>query len=160
MKIFKSSNSKEVNIITFLVSIIFMLIMFTLFYGTSVQMNIYLKIFITLLIIIGTLYFYSNSLREVELTKESLILKKNIGKKIIEIQNIDSIDKIQFSNLTSTISSKGFFGFNGFLMDDSITLINNRNKIVRVSTLGKKYLLSVDNPDELILNFTNNKNYS
>ena len=45
-------------------------------------------------------------------------------------------------------------------MDDSITLINNRKKIVRVSTLEKKYLISVDNPEDLIDNIENKKNYS
>ena len=74
--------------------------------------------------------------------------------------NIESVNKVEFSNLTSTFSSKGFFGFNGNLMDNSITLINNRKKIVRISTLGKKYLLSVDNPGELVKDFESKKNYS
>ena len=99
-------------------------------------------------------------MKEIKLTDKFLILKKNIGQKIIDLHNIESVDKIEFSNLTSTISSKGFFGFNGNLMDNSITLINNRRKIVRISTLGKKYLLSVDNPEELIKDIENKKNYS
>lgn len=102
----------------------------------------------------------SDQLKEIKLTDKFLILKKNIGQKIIDLHNIESVDKIEFSNLTSTISSKGFFGFNGNLMDNSITLINNRRKIVRISTLGKKYLLSVDNPEELIKDIENKKNYS
>ena len=108
------------------------------------RINIYLKTFIVLIITIGIIYFYSNSLKEIKLTDKFLILKKNVGQQIIDLHNIESINKIEFSNLTSTISSKGFFGFNGNLMDDSITLINNRKKIVRVSTLEKKYLISVD----------------
>ena len=140
--------------------IIFALIIFTIFYGQTAEINIYLKIFIFLIITIGIIYFYSNSLKEIKLTDKFLILKKNIGQKIIDLHNIESVDKIEFSNLTSTISSKGFFGFNGNLMDNSITLINNRRKIVRISTLGKKYLLSVDNPEELIKDIENKKNYS
>ena len=160
MKVFKSSNSTEVKIITTLTLIIFALIIFTIFYGQTAEINIYLKIFIFLIITIGIIYFYSNSLKEIKLTDKFLILKKNIGQKIIDLHNIESVDKIEFSNLTSTISSKGFFGFNGNLMDNSITLINNRRKIVRISTLGKKYLLSVDNPEELIKDIENKKNYS
>ena len=160
MKVFKSSNSTEVKIITTLTLIIFALIIFTIFYGQTAEINIYLKIFIFLIITIGIIYFYSNSLKEIKLTDKFLILKKNIGQKIIDLHNIESVDKIEFSNLTSTISSKGFFGFNGNLMDNSITLINNRRKIVRISTLGKKYLLSVDNPGELVKDFESKKNYS
>ncbi len=160
MKVFKSSNSTEVKTITTLTLIIFTLIIFSIFYGQTVEINIYLKIFIFLIITIGTIYFYSNSLKEVKLTDKYLILRKNIGQKIIDLHNIESVSKIEFSNLTSTFSSKGFFGFNGNLMDNSITLINDRKKIVRISTLGKKYLLSVDNPDELVKNVEIKKNYS
>ena len=160
MKVFKSSNSTEVKIITTLTLIIIALIIFTIFYGQTAEINIYLKIFIFLIITIGIIYFYSNSLKEIKLTDKFLILKKNVGQQIIDLHNIESINKIEFSNLTSTISSKGFFGFNGNLMDDSITLINNRKKIVRVSTLEKKYLISVDNPEDLIDNIENKKNYS
>ena len=160
MKVFKSSNSTEVKIITTLTLIIFALIIFTIFYGQTAEINIYLKIFIFLIITIGIIYFYSNSLKEIKLTDKFLILKKNVGQQIIDLHNIESVNKIEFSNLTSTISSKGFFGFNGNLMDDSITLINNRKKIVRVSTLEKKYLISVDNPEDLIDNIENKKNYS
>jgi len=160
MKVFTSSNSTEVKIITVLTLIIFVLIIFSIFYGQTSVINIYLKIFISLIIAIGTIYFYSNSLKEVKLTEKYLILKKNIGQKKIDLQNIESVNKVEFSNLTSTFSSKGFFGFNGNLMDNSITLINNRKKIVRISTLGKKYLLSVDNPGELVKDFESKKNYS
>ncbi len=160
MKVFKSSNSTEVKIITTLTLIIFALIIITIFYGQTTEINIYLKTFIVLSITIGIIYFYSNSLKEIKLTDKFLILKKNVGQQIIDLHNIESINKIEFSNLTSTISSKGFFGFNGNLMDDSITLINNRKKIVRVSTLEKKYLISVDNPEDLIDNIENKKNYS
>lgn len=160
MKVFKSSNSKEVKIITSLTLIIFTLIIFTLFYSQAIEINIYLKIFILLFIIIGTIYFYSNSLKEIKLTDKYLILKKNIGQKTIELDSIETIRKIEFSNLTSTTSSKGFFGFNGNLMDDSIMLINNRKKMLRISTLGKNYLLSADNPYELVKNFESKKNYS
>ncbi len=160
MKVFKSSNSTEVKIITTLTLIIFALIIITIFYGQTAEINIYLKTFIVLIITIGIIYFYSNSLKEIKLTDKFLILKKNVGQQIIDLHNIESVNKIEFSNLTSTISSKGFFGFNGNLMDDSITLINNRKKIVRVSTLEKKYLISVDNPEDLIDNIENKKNYS
>ena len=81
MKVFTSSNSTEVKIITVLTLIIFALIIFSIFYGQTSVINIYLKIFISLIIAIGTIYFYSNSLKEVKLTEKYLILKKNIGQK-------------------------------------------------------------------------------
>lgn len=158
MKIFKSSNSTEVKIITSFTLAVFALIIFSLFYGRITE-NIYLKIFILLIITIGTLYFYSNSLNKIKLTDKYLILEKNVGQRIIDLQNIDSMKKIEFSNLTSTISSKGFFGFNGNLMDSSITLLNDRKKILKISANGKSYLLSVDNPDELISNVKSQKNF-
>lgn len=104
------------------------------------------------------MYFYANSLKKVKITDKYLILQKNIGYQMIPLNNIKSVNTAEFSNLTATFSSKGFFGFNGTLMDDTVTFVNDRKNMVKISTSEKKYLLSVNSPNEFIRDIINRNN--
>ncbi|MDY3338731.1 PH domain-containing protein [Riemerella anatipestifer] len=155
MKVFKSSNSTEVNIITGLTLIILSLLIVTLFYNNISE---YIKFGVVLIISLVAIYFYANSLKKVKITDKYLILQKNIGYQMIPLGDIKSVNKTEFSNLTATFSSKGFFGFNGVLMDDTVTFVNDRKNMVNISTSKKKYLLSVNTPNEFIRDIINRNN--
>ncbi|AQY22887.1 PH domain-containing protein [Riemerella anatipestifer] len=159
MKVFKSSNSTEVNIITGLTLIILSLLIVALFYNNiSEEVNVYFKFGILLIVSLVAMYFYANSLKKIKITDKHLILQKNIGCQMIPLDNIKSVNKAEFSNLTATFSSKGFFGFNGTLMDDTVTFVNDRKNMVKISTFEKKYLLSVNTPNEFIRDIINSSN--
>ena len=97
------------------------------------------------------LYFYSNSLKEVMIEDNTLILKKNIGRIEIKISEIDSIKKVSPSAITMTTGSKGFFGFIGSSMDGSVSFVKDRSQMVQlITTSNKKYLISCDNSKVLI----------
>jgi len=49
-----------------------------------------------------------------------------------------------------TYGSKGVFGYIGNTMDDSISMVNDRKKMVRIITKEKKYTISSDRPKDLI----------
>ncbi|MCO7319837.1 PH domain-containing protein, partial [Riemerella anatipestifer] len=157
--VFKSSNSTEVNIITGLTLIILSLLIVTLFYNNIGEyVNVYFKFGVLLIISLVAIYFYANSLKKVKITDKYLILQKNIGYQMIPLGDIKSVNKTEFSNLTATFSSKGFFGFNGVLMDDTVTFVNDRKNMVNISTSKKKYLLSVNTPNEFIRDIINRNN--
>lgn len=79
-----------------------------------------------------------------------IILKKNIGQINIPKSDILEVNRLNFSNLTMTAGSKGVFGFIGNTMDDSVSFVKDRKKMLRITTQNKKYILSSENADELV----------
>lgn len=101
--------------------------------------------------ILGTLiYFYSNSLNKIILEKDAIILKKNIGQIYIPKHAILEVSRLNFSNLTMTYGSKGFFGFIGKTMDGSSSFVKDRKKMIRITTRSKKYIVSSEDADEIV----------
>lgn len=102
-------------------------------------------------LIIGTvIYFYATALEKIMLEKDNLILKKKVGKITISKIDIISVNKLEYSNLTMTCGSKGFFGFIGSTMDDSVSLVKDRKNMLRIVTKDKKYIVSAEKRGELI----------
>lgn len=148
--IFTSKSSKEVKIMSALSIVVLALII-----GSVILMNVSGMAFVTRIIIVGLIflaffYYFSISLKKIILSQKFIILEKNIGSEKIDIQTVSKTELLALSNLTATFSSKGFFGFNGRLMDDSKTLVNDRSKMVKIYTPAKNYVVSCDEPERLI----------
>lgn len=102
-------------------------------------------------VLLGTLfYYYSNSIRNVAVTENGLILHKNIGKIKIVFSELESAKTMEYSALPMSVGSKGVFGFIGSAMDGSISFVKDRQKMVQLITSNKKYLISCENPRELV----------
>ncbi len=145
MKTYNSKSSFSVKLITIGIVIVMGIVAFSIFtlnekYGIIVS-----------LIILGTLiYFFANSLKKIIIEEKKLTLKKNIGKVEIPFSDIIKIEKLDFSNLSMTYGSKGVFGYIGNTMDGSISMVNDRKKMLRIITTEKKYTISSDKPKELM----------
>lgn len=106
---------------------------------------------IILILTVGTAaYFYTNALATINVTKDSLILKKNYGQIRIPKNDIITVAKMEYANLTMTYGSQGVFGFIGKTMDGSISLVKNRKNVVKITTKNKSYLVSTSEPEKLI----------
>lgn len=147
---FTSTSSKEVKIISALSIVLLAIIV-----GSVLLMNVSGMALLTRLIIVGFiflafLYFFSISLKRIVIKDDSLVLDKNIGGERINLQTISRTELLAFSNLTTTYGSKGIFGYNGSLMDDSKALVNDRSKMVKIYTPDKNYIISCDEPEKLM----------
>ena len=138
-----------VKIITFGLLIAMMLLMITLFLSEQ-NYGLIGGIILSIIIIGSLFYFYANSLKKVIVDNDFLVLKKNIGEIKIKISEIESIENLEYANLTMTVGSKGFFGFIGNTMDNSKSLVKDRSKMVRIKTLSKSYTISCEKPKELV----------
>lgn len=140
--------SFEVKLITLLTSIILTSIAITLFFSSK-------SFLIQLLATIGVVFVFflllSKSVKNITIKNNQLILNYRIGKKNIDFQDIVSINKLDFNNLTMTLGSQGVFGFNGNLMDNSRASVNNRKNMIGIETKKTNYIVSIDNVDKSIL---------
>jgi len=154
MKNYKSKSSFSVKLITIGIIIVMGIVVFSIFtlkekYGTIGG------IVISLIILSTLIYFFANSFKKIIIGEKNLTIEKNIGKIEIPFSEIIKIEKLAFSNLSMTYGSKGVFGYNGNTMDNSISMVNDRKKMVRIITKGKKYTISSDKPKELISEIKN-----
>lgn len=149
MNIFLSKSSAFVKIATFGTLILLTLILISLFVSNN-QYGMIGGIVLTILTIGTVVYFYANSLNKIIIDKDYLILKKNFGQIKISKKEITGITKIGYSNLTMTYGSKGVFGFIGSTMDNSFSLVKDRNNMVKIITESKKYILSAEEPDKMV----------
>ena len=149
MKIYLSKSSLMVKIITFGLLIAMMLLMITLFLSEQ-NYGLIGGIILSIIIIGSLFYFYANSLKKVIVDNGFVILKKNIGEIKIKISEIQSIENLEYANLTMTVGSKGFFGFIGNTMDNSKSLVKDRSKMVRIKALKESYTISCENPQDLV----------
>ncbi len=145
MRNYKSKSSFSVKLITVGIVIIMGVVVVSIF-----NLKEKYGIIIPLIIISTLIYFFANSLKTIILGEQSLTLKKNIGKIEIPFSDIIKIEKLDFSNLSMTYGSKGVFGYIGNTMDDSISMVNDRKNMVRITTKEKSYTISSDRPYELI----------
>ena len=149
MKVYNSKSSLSVKVITIGLTIFLGIVALSIFvlnekYGT-------ISGIIISIIVLGTLiYFFANSVKEIIMGERNLTLKKNIGKIEIPFSDIVKIEKLAFSNLTMTYGSKGVFGYVGNTMDNSISMVNDRTKMVRIITKENKYTISADNREEFM----------
>ncbi len=150
MRNYKSKSSFSVKLITVGIVIIMGVVVVSIF-----NLKEKYGIIIPLIIISTLIYFFANSLKTVILGEQSLTLKKNIGKIEIPFSDIIKIEKLDFSNLSMTYGSKGVFGYIGNTMDDSISMVNDRKNMVRITTKEKSYTISSDRPYELISEIKN-----
>lgn len=149
MNIYLSKSSTYVKIITMATLILLALVVMSL----MISDNNYGKIGGTAIMVLTVgiaIYYYLNSLTGINVTQDSLILKKTYGQIKIPKNDIVAITKMEFSNLTMTYGSKGFFGFIGNTMDDSVSFVKDRKNIVRIKTPSKNYLVSVSEPEKLV----------
>lgn len=101
--------------------------------------------------VIGTaFYFYANALNKVVVHEDRLVIKRNLGQIEIKRDDVQSVTRMDPSNLNLTSGSKGVFGFVGSTMDNTYSLVKDRSKMVKITTSGKNYLVSVDQPDKLV----------
>ncbi|MEO7316435.1 MAG: PH domain-containing protein [Ginsengibacter sp.] len=154
---FTSKSSKEVKIIS-VVSIVLLVMII----GSVILMNVSGMALVTRLIIVGFiflafLYFFSTSLKKIIIEKDSIVLDKNFGKEKTGLQTVSKTELLAFSNLTTTYGSKGIFGYNGRLMDESKTLVNDRRKMVKIYTPDKNYIISCDEPERLVIEIKKRK---
>lgn len=149
MKSYRSKSSVIVKIITSGALIILTIVALTLI-AADKKYGLFGGI-VLIVVILGTLiYFYSKSLNKIILEKDRIILKKNIGHINIPKSDILEVNRLSYSNLTMTFGCKGVFGFIGNTMDDSISFVKDRKKMVRITTHSKKYIFSSENADELV----------
>lgn len=149
MDIYKSKSSSFVRIASMSAVILSLLAVFTLI--AIDRSNGIFSTGILAILIVGTLtYFYSNSLQEIIIEKDGIILKKNIGQIKIPKSEILEVHELAYSNLTMTYGSKGVFGFIGNTMDDSVSLVKDRKQMLRITTKNKKYVLSSERSAELV----------
>lgn len=149
MNIYRSKSSSYVRIATFSAVILSIMVLFTIIVINK-SLGITVRVVLPLLIVGAIIYLYSISLKKIIIEKDGIVLKKNIGK--IKIPNTDILEVciMGYSNLTMTYGSKGVFGFIGNTMDDSVSLVKDRNQMFRITTKDKKYLLSSEKSEELV----------
>ena len=149
MTIYLSKSSVFVKIATISTLIILILVALTLM-TTANNYGVIGGTVLSILIIGTVIYFYSNSLDKIILSKDALILKKNFGQIIIPKNDIIDIKKLEFSNLPMTYGSQGIFGFLGNTMDDSVSLVKDRRNMIRITTKNNKYIVSAEESDKLV----------
>lgn len=149
MTIYLSKSSVFVKIATISTLIILILVALTLM-TTANNYGVIGGTVLSILIIGTVIYFYSNSLDKIILSKDALILKKNFGQIIIPKNDIIDIKKLEFSNLPMTYGSQGIFGFLGNTMDDSVSLVKDRRNMIRITTKNNKYIVSAKESDKLV----------
>lgn len=101
-------------------------------------------------LIVVVIYFSANSVVQIIVTEDALILKKNLGQIKIPKNQITSIAKMEFSNLTMTYGSQGFFGFIGKTMDNSKSYVKDRKHMVKITTVNNSYLISSKDLEQLV----------
>ena len=154
MKTFESKSSRRVIVTTLMSMAGVLIIVISLLIGTfSSQFRIwsFISSTATILFAIGLLsYYYSNSLNTINLKNGEIILIKNFGRKSINVIDINYFERLSSSNLFMSSGSSGLFGFIGSTLDFSYSYIKDKSKMVKISTRDKDYIISCDNPDELV----------
>ncbi|HUH29304.1 PH domain-containing protein [Gelidibacter sp.] len=149
MKIYQSKSSSSVKIMT--TGVLSVLVLVTLGLVTTNESDGWIWGLVLGLIIASTVfYFYANSMNEIVVEDEGVILKKNIGQIYIPKSDIVEVTKLAQTSLTMTYGSKGVFGFIGNTMDGAISFVKDRRQMVGITTTSKKYILSSERPDELL----------
>lgn len=143
---FKSKSSPLVRFITigFSISLLGTISMLLIKFGFGQSIIPMITILLTIL------YLYLNSLSLIILNDDSLILKKHFGHKEIKLKDINTVERLSNSNLTMTSGSLGVFGFAGSTMDNSVSYVKDRTKMIRILTEKKNYIISCELPDELV----------
>ena len=96
------------------------------------------------------LYFFANSLKNIVVTSDSIIIKKQFGQIMIAKADLIAVENLGYSNLTMTYGSKGVFGFIGSTMDNCSSLVKDQKNMLRLTTIGKTYIVSAENSTELV----------
>ena len=149
MKEYNSPSSFIVRMITIVIMIVSGIVVFSTFTFNSTYGTIG-GVFISLIILATLAYFFANSLKKVIVKDKKIKLQKNIGQIEIPFSDVVKIERLQFSNLTMTYGSMGVFGYVGNTMDNSISMVNDRRKMVRIITIEKKYTISCEEPEKMI----------
>lgn len=85
-----------------------------------------------------------------------LILKCVFSSKIFEVSEIESISCMYNIAGIRRFGSNGFFGYVGVVDGEEMlhTFVNNRKNMVKFLYGGKWFVVSCDNPDELVDSLT------
>jgi len=149
MENFSCNSSRLVKLITISTFTLLILVAFVLIFVEG-RLGAASGILFLVVVMGSAFYFYAQSLKRLIITDTQLILKKNLGKIIIDFEDIDSVVKLKYADIPMVIGSKGVFGFLGKTMDGSISYVKNRKNMVHIITADKKYLVSCDARDEFV----------
>lgn len=148
MKVFPSKSSALVKLITFSFVAIVILVSISLVMAIE-DKGIYYGAGITVVLFAVAFYFYTQSVVNVTLSDDALVINKKFGRIALPFQTITAVEKLGFHSLVLN-GSKGVFGFIGIPMDDSYSYVKDRNKMIKIYTDQKNYLLSCESRDELM----------
>lgn len=138
-----------------------LLITFLLLVGLSVSYyegflnpTLYLYWAIVLPIIIGCYLF---SLNKIKVDLNNIYIISKIKTTTIPIHEIKSISRKSQNNLM-IVGARGVYGLIGISMDNYRCNIKDRSKLIAIELENVKYLISCDQPDELINTINTLKN--
>lgn len=148
MNVFLSKSSALVKVITYGFMAVVILIGISLVMSIENQ-GVYYGAGLTVVLLAVAFYFYTQSVVNVTLADDALVINKKFGHISLPFQSITDVEKLDFHNIVLN-GSKGVFGFIGIPMDDSFSYVKDRNKMIKIYTDQKNYLLSCESRDELI----------
>lgn len=149
MKIYSSKSSKSVKLITAVILISVGLLIFSLLVFNE-GIGAFSGIIISAILLSTVIYFYVHSLNKIIVGNKHLILEKPFVKIVIPFSDIKKIEKLDYSNLSLSFGSQGVFGYIGNTMDNSISLVKDRNNMIRIFTEEKNFTISSERPGDLI----------
>lgn len=149
MKIYKSNSSTKIKIMTLIVFIVIVFVPRTTIMKEEMPLPIYGAIG-TIALAGLFLYFKLQSLKEVILDDNHLVLQKVLGRIAIDYNTIERVTKAANTGIPMTSGFNSLFGFTGKTMDDSIGMVKDKSKMVYLVTSDKKYLISCDDRDDFI----------
>src|SRR5690554_2243769 len=145
MKIYLSKSSTEVKMITLGLILLIIFAIIALF-----SVNAKFGSIATGILVGRLVYFCTVSLDKILVDDKALRIKRTFGAVKITLSQITDIRNLKFSNLTMSYGSKGLFGYSGSTMDDCVSLVNDRKNMTRIVTNNKSYIISSEQPAELV----------
>lgn len=102
-----------------------------------------------------TLWCYWLSPKLITIESEELVIRRRIGRKAIALSDIIYIEKYDYMGRDIRICGVGgVFGFTGWFKGEQgkyFAYVGNYHDTVMVTTARRKYLVSCDSPDELVV---------
>ena len=149
MRIYQSRSSGLVKVITVGTFLVLLVVALVLIFVEKRLLNISGALLLGF-ILASIFYFWSQSIKEIMLSDTELILKKNIGRISISINEIERVVSLEYADIPMTIGSRGVFGFIGRTMDDSRSYVKDRKEMVQIVTSRRKYLISCEDSKDLV----------
>ena len=149
MKKYRSKSSALVLTVSIALTISFLFVIIAVLMNIE-TLGIFVSIGIILFLAISSLLIIAMSPIYITLTTNELIIRRLFNKIKIPIAEIKALKRMEYSNLTMTFGSKGYFGFIGRTMDGKMSYVKDRKCIINIDTEKESYLISCESPDQLI----------